>query len=152
MLSRSIKCGSGHSVKFFDRDSLLFQVVTRKIFQKGGNSHTVWINESMCSCGKWQTYRILCSHFIACCAYLNLSHERFRGDCYKLVNGLKVYNGIFEPIPSKGDSRWPRLVIFTKVTHDNDVPKKKGRKKFTRFKNVMDFQAPRGKNWVVWPN
>ena len=92
-------------------------MVTRKIGQKGGNSHTVRINESMCSCGKWQIYQIPCSHVIAYCAYLNLGHERFVGDCYKLENVAKVYNGIFEPILSKGDARWLRLVDFPKVTH-----------------------------------
>ena len=125
MLSRSINRGSGHSVQVFDRALLLFQVVTRKIGQKGGNSHTVRINESMCSCGKWQTYRIPCSHVIACCAYLNLGHEKFVGDCYKLENVSKVYNCIFEPILSKGDTRWPRLVDFPKVTHDKEERKKK---------------------------
>ena len=121
-------------------------MVTRKIGQKGGNSHTVRINESMCSCGIWQIYQFPCSHVIACCAYLNLGHESFVGDCYKLENVAKVYNGIFEPILSKGDARWPRLVDFLKVTHDKEVSKKKGRRKSTRFKNVMDFQASRGKN------
>lgn len=144
-LSRAIKRASGHSVKVFDRNTYLFQVVTRKVGLKGGNSHTVRIQESTCSCGKWQNYRIPCSHLITCCAYLNLSHVIFVGEWYNLENVSKVYNGIFEPIPNKVESRWPKNIEFPKVVHDKDIEKKKGRRKSTRFKNVMDFQAPRGK-------
>lgn len=102
MLGRSIIRSSGHSVKLFDRDTFLFQVVTRKVGRKGGNSQTSRIKESMCSCKKCSNYRIPCSHVTACCAYLSLNHEMYVRDYYKLENVLKVYNGIFEPIPNKG--------------------------------------------------
>ncbi|XP_074326786.1 uncharacterized protein LOC141664731 [Apium graveolens] len=51
-LSRSIVRARGHSVKVYDRNLLLFEVVTRKVDQKGGNKHTVRIPEYLCSCGK----------------------------------------------------------------------------------------------------
>ncbi|XP_074324395.1 uncharacterized protein LOC141661311 [Apium graveolens] len=146
MLSRSNKRATGHNVTVFDRDSMLFQVVTRIVGQKGGNRHTVRLQEGMCSCGKWQNYRIPCSDLVVCCAYLNMSHERFVGDFYRLDNVSKVYDGVFEPIPTKGDPRWPSGVELPKVMHDKELEKKKGRRKSTRFKNAMDFQASRGKN------
>lgn len=62
-----------------------------------------------------------------------------------MENVSKVYDGVFEPIPSKGDPRWPSEITFPKVIHDNDVERKKGRRKSTRFRNEMDFRAPRGK-------
>ncbi|XP_074377680.1 uncharacterized protein LOC141719195 [Apium graveolens] len=145
-LSRSIVCARGHSVKVYDRNSLLFEVVTRKVDQKSGNRHTVRLPEYLCSCGKRQTYRIPCSHVIAYCAYLKLSHESLVDEIYRLVNVLMVYNGVFESIPSKGDSRWPTGINFPNVIHDKDVEKKKGRRKSTRYQNAMDFQAPKGKN------
>ncbi|KAL8092638.1 hypothetical protein AgCh_034778 [Apium graveolens] len=66
-------------------------------------------------------------------------------DHHRLDNASMVYNGIFEPIPSKGDSRWPTVNNFPTVIHDKDVEKNKGRRKSTRYQNAMDFQAPKGK-------
>ncbi|KAK1379328.1 hypothetical protein POM88_026072 [Heracleum sosnowskyi] len=142
MLRRAATRASGHHVKLFDRETWLFQVVTRKVGLKGGNSHTVRIKESTCTCGKWQTYRIMCSHLIACCVNIKLKYEMFVGDWYKLENVAKVYGGKFEPIPTKGDPRWPLEINFAKVTHDKSVQKKKGRRKSTRLKNEMDNQVP----------
>lgn len=139
IMSRAMSRASGHHVKIFDRDTWLFEVVTRKVGLKGGNSHTVRILESTCSCGKWQTYRIPCSHLIACCAHVKMKYEGFVGEWYKLENVSRVYSGIFEPIPKKGEPRWPMEIDFPKVIHDKDVEKKKGRRKSTRFQNAMDF-------------
>ncbi|XP_074356552.1 uncharacterized protein LOC141696271 [Apium graveolens] len=125
MLSRSNKRATGHNVTVFDRDSMLFQVDTRRVGQKGVNRHTMRLQEGMCSCGKWKNYRIPCSHLVACCAYLNMSHERFVGDFYRLENVSKVYNGVFEPISTKGDHRWPSGVDIPKLMHDKEVEKKK---------------------------
>lgn len=46
-------------------------------------------------------------------------------DCYKLENVSKVYSVVFEPIPSKGEPRWPANIDFSKMSHDKDVNKKK---------------------------
>ncbi|XP_074356560.1 uncharacterized protein LOC141696299 [Apium graveolens] len=144
ILSRSNKCATGHNVTVFDRDSMLFQVVTNIVGQKGGNRHTVRLQKGMCSCVKWQNYCIPCSHLVACCAYLNTSHERFVGDFYRLDNVSKVYDSVFEPIPS--DPCWSSGVELPKLMHDKELEKKKGIRKSTRLKNAMDFQASRGKN------
>lgn len=139
MLTRAVKRGSGHDVTLFDRNTWLFQVLTRKVGLKGGNTHTVRIQEGTCTCGKWQSYRIPCSHVIAACGHVRLNHDSFVGEWYRLENVSKVYDGVFEPIPSKGDPRWPSEIAFPKVIHDNDVERKKGRRKSTRFRNEMDF-------------
>lgn len=70
----------------------------------------------------------------------------FVGERYKLENVAKVYCGKFEPIPPKGDARWPLEIHVPKVTHDKTIQKKKGRRKSTRFKNEMVYQAPRKKS------
>lgn len=63
-----------------------------------------------------------------------------------MENVSKVYGSIFEPIPNKGEPRWPVNIDFPKVIHDKDIEKKKVRRKSTRFRNEMNFfQAPRGK-------
>ncbi|XP_074376682.1 uncharacterized protein LOC141718204 [Apium graveolens] len=144
-LIRAISRASGHHVKLFDRDTWLFQVTTKRDGLKGGNNHTIRIHEQTCTCGKWQNYHIPCSHVIACCAHVKMTHDKLVDDCYKLENISKIYNGVFEPIPNKGDPRWPTQLNFPKVIHDEGVQKKKGRRKSTRFKNEMNFQEPRGK-------
>lgn len=75
-----------------------------------------------------------------------MSNEIFIGDWYKLQNLLKVYNSAFEPIPTEGEPRWLTGIDFSMMMHDEDVEKKKGRKKSTRIKNAMNFQALHGKN------
>lgn len=74
-----------------------------------------------------------------------MTHDKLVDDCYKLENISKIYNGVFEPIPNNGDARWPMEINFPKIIHDEDVQKKKGRRKTTRFRNEMDFQESRGK-------
>nr|XP_017233016.1 PREDICTED: uncharacterized protein LOC108207061 [Daucus carota subsp. sativus] len=145
LLNRAVRRSTGHSVKIFDRGTWLFQVVTRKDGLKGGNTHTVRLMESSCTCGKFQAYRIPCSHVIACCSHVRMDFHGFVGDWYKLENQSKIYNGIFEPIPNKGDPRYPTELAFPRVVHDPDMEKKKGRRKSTRYKNEMDFQS-RGKH------
>ncbi|KAK1376308.1 hypothetical protein POM88_032501 [Heracleum sosnowskyi] len=108
------------------------------------DARNLLIQEAMCMCGKWQNYRIPCSHLIAYCAHVKMNHEMFVGEWYKLENVSKVYGKIFEPIPNKGEQRWPMEIDFPKVIHDKDVEKKKGRRKSTRFQNEIDYQGPRG--------
>ncbi|KAL8120542.1 hypothetical protein AgCh_017649 [Apium graveolens] len=88
-LNRTVKHSTGHSVKVFDRGTWLFQVVTRRDGLKGGNTHTVRLQESTCTCGKLQNYRIPCSHVIACCSYVKMNYDVFVGDWYKLENNRR---------------------------------------------------------------
>nr|XP_017225140.1 PREDICTED: uncharacterized protein LOC108201359 [Daucus carota subsp. sativus] len=74
-----------------------------------------------------------------------MNFHAFVGDWYKLENQSKIYNGIFEPIPNKGDPRYPTELAFPRVVHDPDMEKKKGRRKATRYRNEIDFQS-RGKH------
>ncbi|XP_074342619.1 uncharacterized protein LOC141680234 [Apium graveolens] len=144
-LNRAIARASRYQVKLFDRDTWLFQVTIRKDGLKGGNNHTIRLRQSTCTCGKWQNYHIPCSHVISCCAYVKMRYDNLVDDCYKLENVSNIYSGVFEPIPNKGDPCWPIAINFPKLVHDEDIQKKKGRRKTTRFRNEMDFQAPHGK-------
>ena len=125
----------------FDRGTWLFHVVTRRDGLKGGNTHIVHLQESTCTCEKLQNYRIPFSHVIACCSHVRMNYDVFVGDWYKLENVSKIYNGMFEPIPSKGVHRWPMELVFPRVVRNKDMEKKKGRRKVTRYRNEMDFQS-----------
>ncbi|CDP19359.1 unnamed protein product [Coffea canephora] len=63
------KAGS-HRVVEFDGSSEVYKVVTnRRVDGKGGNTQTVKYFEKTCSCGKWQCYRLPCSHVLAVCRH-----------------------------------------------------------------------------------
>ncbi|KAK1388474.1 SWIM-type domain-containing protein [Heracleum sosnowskyi] len=145
MLSKWIKRASGHHVKLFDRNTLVFEVITMKHGQKGGNKQIVQ-HDRICTCNKWQTYHIPCSHVLACCASVGLQYTSFIDNCYKLENARKVYVGHFQPIQKQSD--WPLMIYFPLLMHDDEnISRKLGRRKETRYKNEMDYQALRkGKN------
>ncbi|XP_074356622.1 uncharacterized protein LOC141696371 [Apium graveolens] len=144
-LNRAIARASGHQVKLFDIDTWLFQVTTRKDDLKGGNNHTIRQRESTCTCGKWQNYHIHCSHVIACCAYVKMRYDNLVDNCYKLENVSKIYSGVFEPIPNKGDPRHPIAINFPKIVHDEDIQKKKGRRKQQDLEMKWIFKHPAGR-------
>lgn len=140
ILAKWIKRASGHHVRLFDRNTLVFEVTTMKHGQKGGNKQIVQLHDHICTCNKWQTYHIPCSHVLACCANVGLQYTSFIDDCYKLENARKVYAGHFQPILNQSD--WPSLIGFPLVLHDDEnITKKAGRRKSTRYKNEMDYQA-----------
>lgn len=62
-----------------------------------------------------------------------MRHDSPIGDCYKLENVLKIHYGVFEPIPNKGDPRWLIQINFSKLIHDEDVQKKKRKKKVDKI-------------------
>ncbi|XP_074340497.1 uncharacterized protein LOC141678147 [Apium graveolens] len=128
---------SGHHVTKIDRIILVFEVVTMKRGLKGGKKQIVRLQDGTCTCNKWQTYQIPCSHVFAACANVGLQHTRFVSDWYKLEKAKLVYGGQFEAIPDR--KAWPLLRDFPTLTPDDDIPKKPGRRKSTRYKNEMDF-------------
>ncbi|KAL8156429.1 hypothetical protein AgCh_001498 [Apium graveolens] len=140
MLNRWKKSASGHHVTVFDRDSWIFSVTTMKRGQKGGKEHIVRLMERICTCNKWQTFHIPCSHVLACCANQNLDYTTLVSKWYRLDNARNVYGSAFEPLP--GEDSWPLFDRFPKVVPDiEDIPKKPGRKKSTRYKNNMDYRV-----------
>lgn len=142
ILNRWKERASGHHVKVFDRETWVFEVTTMKRGQKGGNQQIVRLMERICTCNKWQTYHIPCSHVLACCANQNIQHTSLVSEWYRLDNARKVYATPFEPLPH--EDAWPLLDGFPRVVPDDEkVTNTPGRKKSTRYKNEMDYQASR---------
>ncbi|XP_074322855.1 uncharacterized protein LOC141659827 [Apium graveolens] len=130
MLNRWKERASGHHVNVFDRDTWVFTVTTLKRGQKGGNEHIVRLMENICTCNKWQTFHIPCSHVLACCANQNLDYTTLVSKWYRLDNARNVYGSAFEPLPD--EDRWPLFDTFPKVVPDaENIPKKPGRIKST---------------------
>ncbi|XP_074378130.1 uncharacterized protein LOC141719437 [Apium graveolens] len=134
---------SGHHVKVFDHDNWVFEVNTMKCGQKEGNQQIVRFMERICTCNKWKTYQIPCSHVLACCANQKIQYTSLVSEWYMLDNARKVYATPFQPLPH--EDRWPLLDRFPKVLPDIDnFVNKPGRRKSTRYNNEMDFHS--GKN------
>ncbi|XP_074327034.1 uncharacterized protein LOC141664975 [Apium graveolens] len=122
---------SGHHVKVFDHDNWLFEVTTMKRGQKGGNQQIVRLMERICTCNKWQTYQIPCSHVLACCANQKIQYTTLVSEWYRLDNARKVYATLFEPLPH--EDRWPLFDRFPKVLPDDEnFINKPGRRKSIR--------------------
>ncbi|KAK1397253.1 hypothetical protein POM88_007157 [Heracleum sosnowskyi] len=64
-----------------------------------------------------------------------MQYTSFIDDCYKLEHARKVYAGHFHPIPKQSD--WPLFIDFPLVMHDDDenISRKTGCRKETRYKN-----------------
>ncbi|KAL8104176.1 uncharacterized protein LOC141679975 [Apium graveolens] len=129
---------TGYHVTRIDYNTWVFEVITRNHGLKGGNKHVVLLQDRTCTCNKWQTYQVPCFHILACCASVVLQYTRFVSEWYKLENVKKVYLGKFHPIHDK--KAWPLLGEFPRVVANEDIPKKPGRRKLTRYKSEMDYQ------------
>ncbi|KAK1394873.1 hypothetical protein POM88_013929 [Heracleum sosnowskyi] len=68
---------TGHHVTKVDRNNWVFEVITMKRGQKGGKKQIVRLQERICTCNKWKTYHIPCSHVLACCASVGMRHTNF---------------------------------------------------------------------------
>lgn len=141
---------TGHHVKKINRNTSVFEVMTKKHGLKGGKKQIVHLQERTCTCNKWQIYQIPCSHVFACCASVGMQYTSFVSEWYKLENAKKIYAGHFEPIPDK--KAWPLLIDFPTLIPDDDIPRKSGRRKSTRYKNVMDYQSTRKDNEAASSN
>ncbi|KAL8144848.1 hypothetical protein AgCh_003169 [Apium graveolens] len=139
MMKKWKERATGHHVTRIDYNTWVFEVITRKHGLKGGNKYVVCLQDRTCSCNKWQTYQLPCYHVLACCASAGLQHTKFVSEWYKLENAKKVYLGKFQPIPDKKE--WPLLGEFPIVVADENIPKKLGRRKSTRYKNETDYQG-----------
>uniref|UniRef100_A0A2N9EWY4 SWIM-type domain-containing protein n=1 Tax=Fagus sylvatica TaxID=28930 RepID=A0A2N9EWY4_FAGSY len=123
----------------YDRRSGIFAVQTPvNAFSANRGNHIQVVNlfEKNCTCGKWQLYRIPCSHAIAVCNNVSVDVRQFIDPFYTLTERLACYDHSFMPIHDKGYWRnveGPRLI-------PNPAQKRgSGRPKATRIRNEMDW-------------
>ena len=60
---------TAHTLKSFNRDKGLFEVVTHK----GRNAQIVNLEKGTCSCGKWEINKYTCSHVLSVRGNLSLN-------------------------------------------------------------------------------
>ncbi|XP_031737534.1 uncharacterized protein LOC116402427 [Cucumis sativus] len=134
------KRASAHSVTSIDRETQTFEVHTGMSMTspyKGQHTQVVSLMEGTCSCNKWQSFKIPCSHVIAICNYMHLTYVPYIDECYLLSTFKRCYDGRFHPI--QHSDYWPEI-SFTEVRPNADLLKGPGRPRTTRIQNEMDWK------------
>ena len=78
---------SRHVVTIFHRINQTFEVITALHgfhMDKGRNKQVVKLNEGTCSCNKWQSFGIPCSHVLAICAHMRIDSWQFIEKYYRM--------------------------------------------------------------------
>ena len=98
--------------------------------------YKVNLMEGWCDCGKFQAYRVPCSHVIAACSVVCQDAFLLLSDVYKVANLFGVYSTSFPVLPY--DEYWPTYegdqIFHNPVMRRN----KKGRPVSTRITTEMD--------------
>ncbi|XP_018509758.1 uncharacterized protein LOC103838146 isoform X1 [Brassica rapa] len=65
----------------------------------------VQLNDSTCTCGKFQRKKFPCLHALAVCKKMKIDHFQYVDDCYSAESYYKTYEATFSPVPEL--SAWP---------------------------------------------
>ncbi|KAJ9672503.1 hypothetical protein PVL29_025922 [Vitis rotundifolia] len=133
---------SGHTVTIFHRIQQTFEVITALHgfhMDKGRNKQVVKLNEGTCSCNKWQSFGIPCSHVLAVSAHMRIDSWQFVDKYYRMDAYASSYAPEFNPIPH--ESYWP-YPDFPILHPDPTLMRDKGRPRSSRIRNEMDLKEP----------
>ena len=91
-----------NKVKTFSRPLGIYEVETRiyttEYGKKGGHKHTVEIFNKKCTCKKWETFKIPCSHAFVCMQHLRIHPSRLIESWCFNENQILIYQKSFRPI------------------------------------------------------
>ncbi|CAK8537581.1 unnamed protein product [Lathyrus sativus] len=62
-------------------------------------SYVVKLNRCWCDCGKYQAFRVHCSHVILACAHARQDAYSILSDIYKAITIMNVCNEDFAVLP-----------------------------------------------------
>ena len=104
----------------------------------GGRQHThrVDLRGMTCTCGKWEAYKISCSHVIAICAKYKHDAQQFIDPCSSVTHRYHSYEPVFQLL--KDRLAWPDPEETRVVMPNPQLIRNKGRPKSTRIRNEMD--------------
>ncbi|XP_058749008.1 uncharacterized protein LOC131621962 [Vicia villosa] len=127
-----------HMVTRFDRHNQNFMV--RETIDHGEGlprqEYRVLLEERWCDCGKFQAFRMPCSHVIATCAHSHLDALALLSPIYKFETLLHVYNNGFAVVAK--EDYWPAYEGEIVWHNDQMRRNKKGRPKSKRITTEMD--------------
>ncbi|KAI5649201.1 hypothetical protein M9H77_35206 [Catharanthus roseus] len=105
----------------------------------GNNVYTFRLNNKSCSCGKWQTYTLPCSHVLVVCRENGSRTDTYVPEIYSRQMYRITYQANFHPVLS--ENFW-RDVPFNLTFYPLNMKKERGRKQGKRFQGEMDYRNP----------
>ncbi|KAK4404539.1 hypothetical protein Sango_0822500 [Sesamum angolense] len=90
-----------HIVQKFDYNQQSASVLTLSLTGQGSHTYVVKLKHKTCSCGKWGTHGIPCSHAIQVSRHFGVNASNFIPQYYSIRAYRKTYQGRFEPLYGK---------------------------------------------------
>ena len=128
-----------HIVRRMSAQQCLYTVETQSnLLATGRGDHTYRVDlvEMTCTCGKWEAYKIPCSHLIVVCVKYNHDAMEFMDRFYRMSERYQSYEPIFQPL--KDRLEWLDLEERRTVMPNSRLIREKGLPKSTRICNEMD--------------
>ncbi|KAL0305999.1 UNVERIFIED_CONTAM: hypothetical protein Sradi_6017200 [Sesamum radiatum] len=130
-------------VQKFDYNQQSASVLTLSLTGQGSHTYVVKLKHKTCSCGKWGTHGILCSHAIQVSRHFGVNASNFIPQYYSIRAYRKTYQGRFEPL--YGEEYWDPVDI--ELVHNPAVRVRRGPGRYvsTRIPNEMDRPQARAR-------
>ncbi|KAL0360136.1 UNVERIFIED_CONTAM: hypothetical protein Sradi_3698100 [Sesamum radiatum] len=121
-------------------------VITLSTTGQGSRTYVVKLRQQMCSCGKWATHGIPCSHAIQASRHFGMNASNFIPEYFSTRAYKKTYLGRFEPVygeeywdpvhfelvhnPTKRTRRGPGRDVTTRIRNEMDQPQRRARQQY----------------------
>ncbi|CDP08613.1 unnamed protein product [Coffea canephora] len=139
-LFRTRREDASHFIEF-DGLSGVYKVITgRRVDGKGGNMQTIRFFDKTCSCGKWQNYRLLCSHALAVCRNRCDNPRLLVDQQFTKTRWIVQYSGKFNLLPHQ--DTWLHPGWELQADRSKFVARRAGRVRASRIRNEMDKRDP----------
>ncbi|KAI5662981.1 hypothetical protein M9H77_22304 [Catharanthus roseus] len=91
-----------HKVTTYNPREGIYMVKSRiQVSGTGNNVYTLRINNKSCSCRKWQTYTLPCSHVLAVCRENGSRADNYVPEIYSRQTYRRTYQANFHPVLSE---------------------------------------------------
>ncbi|KAK4382376.1 hypothetical protein Sango_2877900 [Sesamum angolense] len=125
-----------HIVQKFDYNQQSASVLTLSLTGQVSHTYVVKLKHKTCSCGKWGTHGIPCSHAIQVSRHFGVNASNFITQYYSIRAYRKTYQGRFELL--YGEEYWDPVDF--ELVHNPAVRVRRGPDRYvsTRIPNEMD--------------
>ncbi|KAK4382643.1 hypothetical protein Sango_2851900 [Sesamum angolense] len=132
-----------HIVENFDYNQQSASVLTLRLTGQGSHTYVVKLKHKTCSCAKWGTHGIPCSHAIQVSRYFRVNASNFIPQYYSIRAYRKTYQGRFELL--YGEGYWDPVDF--ELVHNPAVRARRGPGRYvsTRIPNEMDRPQARAR-------
>ncbi|KAL0333846.1 UNVERIFIED_CONTAM: hypothetical protein Sangu_1540800 [Sesamum angustifolium] len=120
-----------------------FRIFEARQAEAGSHTYVVKLKHKTCSCGKWGTHGIPCSHAIQVSRHFGVNASNFIPQYYSIRAYRKTYQGRFEPL--YGEEYWDPVDFELVHNPAVRVHREPGRYVSTRIPNEMDRPQARAR-------